>query len=418
MDTDDQRQSLKKRSKKNNSQVQGNSTNATGSGKVTKGYKVVTGGSAAPSQSLAVWSLYSLCSMLKYMIMMMVIPPFLNYASIQQEARLLVSNTTLYDIGSGQKMHFVCMGSGFPTVVLDAPTGMSLDAWSRIQPKLAEITKVCSYDRAGLGFSDRPIVNASVDISELHGGEDFSPELHKWQAFTVERMADDLHRLLQSSSKQETPMIMVGSELGGLVARFYTQLYESEVSDIVLLSPLVEDLFNNDDYIWSKFWFEHLVPSFQSLQMTASVGLNRIFLLMGFMEQPIKGEDISDEVNNRQRHFMCNPRHLSSIVDEHHFINESFSQMKTIWRLKPFPQNTSVTVITGNYYDEQLPSPLNKAWAKSEQHLMSSLHPTSHHIVINGADHHMLYKQPEPLIEQITKIIKHRRSKARRSPSS
>ncbi|KAK2189680.1 hypothetical protein NP493_100g07036 [Ridgeia piscesae] len=73
--------------------------------------------------------------------------------------------------------------------------------------------------------------------------------------------------------------------------------------------------------------------------------------------------------------------------------------------MKPFPYNISVTVITGNYYDEQLPSSLNKAWAKSQQHLISTLHPGSHHIVVNGADHHMLYRKPLAVSEPIRKLI-------------
>ncbi len=39
-------------------------------------------------------------------------------------------------------------------------------------------------------------------------------------------MADDLHKLVTYSSQQERPFILVGSEIGALIARFYTQLYE------------------------------------------------------------------------------------------------------------------------------------------------------------------------------------------------
>ena len=55
---------------------------------------------------------------------------------------------------------------------------------------------------------------------------------------------------------------------------------------------------------------------------------------------------------------------------------------------------------------------LFQAWAKAQQYLISKLHPSSHHIVVNGADHHMPYRQPESIIEQIKKIVKARRNKA------
>ena len=52
-----------------------------------------------------------------------------------------------------------------------------------------------------------------------------------------------------------------------------------------------------------------------------------------------------------------------------------------------------------------------QAWAKSQQNLISRLHPTSNHIVVNGADHRMLYRRPEALIDPIKRLIKFRKSR-------
>src|SRR5262245_58094819 len=49
----------------------------------------------------------------------------------------------------GHKMHIYCMGEGSPTIVLDHVGGGSSVDWALIQPKLAEQTRVCAYDRAG-----------------------------------------------------------------------------------------------------------------------------------------------------------------------------------------------------------------------------------------------------------------------------
>ncbi|ELU06107.1 hypothetical protein CAPTEDRAFT_181535 [Capitella teleta] len=251
-------------------------------------------------------------------------------------------NGLLYDIGHGQKLYLSCMGTGSPTVVLDAPTGMSSDAWALVQPILAKTTKVCVYDRAGLGFSDRPPPNVT---DAEPGDENFSQQLaaNKWQPFTVERMADDLHCLITYSSSQEKPLILVGAELGAVVSRFYTQIYESDVSDLVLVDPLVEKLMIEEETtanLWAKYWY--------AIQLI-------------------------------------------------------------VFMLKQFPQNVSVTVLNGNYYDDQLPSPLNQAWAKSQQLLLTKMHPNSKHILINGADHHMVYRKPEVIAEQIRKVVKSRR---------
>ena len=54
----------------------------------------------------------------------------------------------------GYKMHLYCLGQGSPTIVLDHVAGGSSVDWALIQPRLAEHTRVCAYDRAGFGWSD------------------------------------------------------------------------------------------------------------------------------------------------------------------------------------------------------------------------------------------------------------------------
>src|SRR5262249_37625362 len=75
----------------------------------------------------------------------------------------------LVDVG-GHKLHILCVGSGSPVVVLEAGGGGNSLQWSRVQPNVAGTTRVCSYDRAGFGWSElgpnpRP---ASRIVGELH----------------------------------------------------------------------------------------------------------------------------------------------------------------------------------------------------------------------------------------------------------
>ena len=86
------------------------------------------------------------------------------------------------DVG-GSKLHINCTGEGTPVVVLDSGLGDSYVSWMKVQPQIAKFTRVCSYDRAGLGYSDnspRPRTS-KVMAEELHtllhnGGVD--PSLH------------------------------------------------------------------------------------------------------------------------------------------------------------------------------------------------------------------------------------------------
>src|SRR5438067_12356419 len=59
----------------------------------------------------------------------------------------------LEDIG-GYRLHIWCMGTGSPAVILDTGLSGSLLGWAVVQPEVAKFTRVCSYDRAGMGFSN------------------------------------------------------------------------------------------------------------------------------------------------------------------------------------------------------------------------------------------------------------------------
>src|SRR5688572_29454692 len=59
----------------------------------------------------------------------------------------------LVNVG-GHRLHLWCTGGGSPVVVLEAGLGGSALEWSRVQPEITKTTRVCSYDRAGMGWSD------------------------------------------------------------------------------------------------------------------------------------------------------------------------------------------------------------------------------------------------------------------------
>jgi pimeloyl-ACP methyl ester carboxylesterase len=113
----------------------------------------------------------------------------------------------------GHRMHINCTGTGGPTVVLDAGLGgWSLD-WSAVQPEIAQFTRVCSYDRAGLGWSAPGAIPGDA-----------------------QHAVDDLHTLLATSG-EVGPFVLVGHSNGGLRAALYAQAYPQEVAGVVLIDP-------------------------------------------------------------------------------------------------------------------------------------------------------------------------------------
>ena len=74
----------------------------------------------------------------------------------------------MVDIG-GRKLYLNCEGKGSPTVILMAGGGAFSIDWALVQPKIADSTRVCSYDRAGLGWSDPGPAEDTVEetVSDL-----------------------------------------------------------------------------------------------------------------------------------------------------------------------------------------------------------------------------------------------------------
>ena len=329
----------------------------------------------------------------KILLFVIVVPPMLNYAGLQKEREFLTANLTRYDIGFGQKMFFNCSGSGKPTVILDAPTGMTSDSWVLGQSELSKLTRVCVYDRAG--FSDAP---PKLNVSDPGEG---AVARTLGQEATAVRMVNDLHRIVTFSFPQERPFVLVGSELGGLVARMYAHLHPQDVNHLVMIDPISETLFddvNNKNDVektenpWISYWFGHLLLSFRLLQVSAMVGLSRLGLITGLMTSPLTtlNNESDSAFTIRQKHHLCNPFHIQAIFDEHKGVNESLSQIKEIQEAWPLRSNISSTIISGTYYDEQLPPSLNRGWSRAVQDVIDRL--DSKHHVITGGDRHMMHK--------------------------
>ncbi|MBD8878982.1 alpha/beta hydrolase [Rhodanobacter sp. 7MK24] len=141
----------------------------------------------------------------------------------QEAAKPLVTSPVytkpqqLVDMDHGRRMNIYCLGSGSPTVILDAGMGDSTISWALVQPALAARTKVCSYDRAGLGFSDgssRPSAAANI--------------------------AEDLHALLKAAHVAP-PYVLVGHSAAGMYIRVYADRYPDEVVGMVSVEGSHED---------------------------------------------------------------------------------------------------------------------------------------------------------------------------------
>ena len=117
----------------------------------------------------------------------------------------------------GLRMYLYCIGQGSPTVVLDSGLSDTWLDWYKVQPETARFTRVCAYDRAGVGWSD--------------------PRLGPRTSRVI---AEELHTLLHNAGVAP-PFVLAGHSMGGLNVRMYASLYRAEVAGMVLVDSCHPD---------------------------------------------------------------------------------------------------------------------------------------------------------------------------------
>src|SRR6476620_8715334 len=122
----------------------------------------------------------------------------------------------LVDIGA-HRLHLWCTGDGAPAVILDTGLGGTSSDWGFVQPDVARFTRVCSYDRAGMGYSD--------------AGP--SPR-------TARRIASELAELLARSGIGR-PVVLVGAAIAGFDVRVFASDYAERAAGLVLVDASHED---------------------------------------------------------------------------------------------------------------------------------------------------------------------------------
>ena len=174
-------------------------------------------------------------------------------------------------------------GRSHPTVVLEAGLTESSLTWADLQPLLAGHVRVCSYDRAGYGWSD-PATGAR----------------------TAETIAAELHALLAAGGERG-PYLLVGHSLGGLYVRAFAAIYPDETAGLVLIDPT-----NDDDVIRAGTpWPAILMMRGQ--QAIVRLGLTRT-VASGVLEDAI--EPNAPEAIRSRIHFLYRPQAIGTAIDE------------------------------------------------------------------------------------------------------
>lgn len=150
----------------------------------------------------------------------------------------------MVDVG-GYKLNLYCFGQGTPTIVMLSGGAWGAVAWAKIQPQLAKSTRVCSYDRAGMNFSEVGPVERRVDQD-----------------------VTDLHALLKRA-EIPAPYVLVGWSAGGMLSRWYANLHPDDVAGIVTVDGSDFDYWDSST---ETTWLKAAVQAFRACREAASSG--------------------------------------------------------------------------------------------------------------------------------------------------
>jgi pimeloyl-ACP methyl ester carboxylesterase len=259
----------------------------------------------------------------------------------------------LVDVG-GYRLHLYCTGQGSPTVILEAAADMMSADWGWIQPEIAKKTRVCAYDRAGMGWSDP------------------GP-----QPRDARQISAELHTLLAQAGIAE-PYIFVGHSAGGLYVRMYTAQYPEEVVGIVLVDPGHPDMTAR-------------IPELQAQNASDAqlVGTMRLLSYLGIPRLLGVGranaEGLSPEQAAEVNAFVSTPQHWATLLALIDATPASYDEV----RATPTLGSRPLVVISANtaWFSRGAPADDARRVLNELHAELAGLSTNSRHRIVEGATH-------------------------------
>lgn len=271
----------------------------------------------------------------------------------------------LVDVG-GYRLHIQCVGTGSPTVVLDAGLGGSSLDWSLIQPELGHAARVCAYDRAGMGWSDP------------------GP-----QPRTPRQIASELHTLLANAGIAG-PYVLVGHSLGGKNVRLFAQQYPDQVTALVLVDARSEYVDANTSPAEERGFQQALAAQAIILRVTRSLGLVRLIGASVWggpaMPREIRTEGMLLQTSQRA-------------VDAQ--TAEALDRAADDAELQAAPSlgDRPLIVLASEQNSTEIPY-----WAEAQRRL-AALSTSGRLIVATGSGHYIHWEQPALVIDAVRQVV-------------
>jgi pimeloyl-ACP methyl ester carboxylesterase len=277
----------------------------------------------------------------------------------------------LIDIG-GYRLHLYCVGdstAGSPTVILEAGLGGVSPTWALIQPEVAKVTRVCAYDRAGLGWSDPAPPGTRRDGHQV---------------------ADELHILLEKADIPG-PYVLVGHSFGGLYALYFSHRYSKDAAGVVLLDSSHPDQWTSTPA--GQDLYKSNLRSYSITSTLARLGLLRLRA----KSQPAL--ELPDLQNKELLAFNSATQDWDTQAAEFSATTDLDDEVRAAGPLGNLP----LFVITAT--DHGGPAEMEQGW-QTLQNELAKLSTNSVHKILDGARHESVWADPKFAAESITAILK------------
>ena len=240
-------------------------------------------------------------------------------------------------------------------------------SWRKVQPQIAKFTRVCSYDRAGIGYSESSSQPRSSKV-----------------------IAGELHALLQAAVVAP-PYVLVGHSMGGFTVRLFASLYRSEVAGMVLVDashPDQENRFPPSLKIWKELG--------SAKRSSWNTPCHLVFPGCSGLcdEEPV------------QRAAECNFHSAREGVAELKAFSESAAQTAATGTLGDIP-----LVVLSHDPDKpsaELPAdlakPTNEAWEKMQEEL-AHLSTRGTQVIAKNSSHYIQSDRPEMVIDAVRSVV-------------
>ena len=292
------------------------------------------------------------------------------------------------DIG-GYGLHIYCTGEGSdPTVVVDAGNADFSVTWTGIQREVEKSARICTYDRAGYGWSD------------------VSPHPR-----TATQMSKELHQLLVNA-KVEPPYILVGHSLGGMTIRVFADLYPDEVAGMVLVDA------GHEDYL------ERMPPEYLKLNQRqqsyfSTLGFMSRFGILHLIGNSSKGADLippqtaklPKDVQSVYLMMISHPAYFDTTLAELRALPEISEEVRNTGLLGDIP----LTILTADSIDEagvksiglgdDFPAAEVQQAFNEMQNEFEALSTNSTHIIVKDSTHAIPLDKPDAVIKAILDVV-------------